>query len=113
MDKKPRTRLVTNLQLHMICDDSVDYPWSVEIKPDGSVYMRYIGYLPLDVPREQHYDSLSAAPKWVDDRVTVLYMMPPDPHESVVFGVGRRINERKFWVVPPRGFYGMHTGGQS
>jgi hypothetical protein len=92
--------------LRMVCDDELDYPWRVTMQPCGAVHLSYIGYLPIDGPRAQSYNTIEDAPSWVQDRVAVLNMLEPNPHTSKVFGVGRRINGSVYWVVPPRGIYG-------
>lgn len=76
-----------------------DVIWRIEEFSDGKVQSMYIGFAPIDSKRILDYNSSSELPEWVKDRVAVLRMLPCDPTNSVVFGVGRRISEHVFWVV--------------
>ena len=89
------------MQLRMICNVDEDYVWRVMFTPDNSIYMTYIGFSPIDSSREYRYDTYDDAPEWVKDRLAVLNMMPPNPKDSPVFGVGRRIDPDTFWIVQP------------
>lgn len=84
---------------HMVCDPDADFIWRIEARIDGTVESMYIGFLPIDSSRVTHYDSGDDLPEWVKDRISVLRMLPPNSAESVVFGVGRRIDANIFWVV--------------
>jgi hypothetical protein len=89
--------------LQMICDPEQDVVWRVAFHANGSLNMSYIGY----VKRRPHdyevreYSSIDKTPEWVKDKLAVLNMMPPNPNESVVYGVGRRVDHRTFWIVEP------------
>lgn len=85
--------------LAAVCEPESDMVWRLEEKEDGSVEAIYIGFGPIDSDRIKLYANFGSLPEWMQDRVAVLRMMPCDPHESVVFGVGRRIAEETFWVV--------------
>lgn len=85
--------------LKMICAPESDYVWRVHIKSDTSVEVKYIGYNPIDGKRSTVYATFDMIPDWMQGRIAVLRMMPPDPQESVVFGVGRRVSEDVYWVV--------------
>jgi hypothetical protein len=86
---------------HMICEPYEDYIWRVSFEKNGAIDVRYIGYCPIDTPRREVYRTFESLPEWMKDRLAVLNMMPPDPLSSVVFGVGRRIDETTWWVVEP------------
>lgn len=73
--------------------------WRVEEFSNGSVQSMYIGLSPIDSERIVTYNSVLEIPEWINDRMAVLRMLPCDPTNSVVFGVGRRISEYVFWVV--------------
>lgn len=85
--------------LSMICTPESDYVWRVHMLPRGRVEIKYIGYNPIDEERTKVYSTFEEIPEWIRGRVAVLQMMPADPQESVVFGVGRRVSEDVYWVV--------------
>ena len=85
--------------MQMVCDPDADFIWRIEERNDGTVESMYIGFLPIDSSRVTHYNSGNDLPEWIKDRIAVLRMMPPKSTESVVFGVGRRIDTNIFWVV--------------
>ena len=87
--------------LKMVCEPYEDYIWRIQVQPEGHITMSYIGYCPIDTPRIASYSSLEKLPEWIKDRIAVLNMMPPNPTDSIVFGVGRRVNEETWWVVEP------------
>jgi hypothetical protein len=86
--------------LKMICDPLTDRIWRVA-QSEGLVTISYIGFVKMKGERIKEYSTLDKAPNWIQDRVAVLRMMPKDPNTSIVFGVGRRIDETTFWVVAP------------
>ena len=87
------------MQGYPICPPEDDHIWRVAIDVDGGVSTEYIGLCPVDSRATTHYSTLSDAPEWIQDRVAVLRMMPPDPNTSAVRGVGRRVDEDTFWVL--------------
>jgi hypothetical protein len=87
--------------LYMLCDPAQDYVWRVEFLADIDIHVEYIGNLPIDGDRSIHYHTFDTLPEWIKDRIAVLNMLPPDPNESVVYGVGRRVNEVAYWIVQP------------
>jgi len=86
--------------LRMICDPNTDRIWRVS-EDDGQITVSYIGFVKMRGERIKYYSTLDTMPNWMQDRIAVLRMMPRDPNTSVVFGVGRRIDETTFWVVAP------------
>ena len=85
--------------LHMICDPEKDYIWRIELHEGGSVTSKYIGFCPIDEDRDIEYQDISDVPDWIQHRIAALRMMPPNPNDSVVYGVGRRVDESIYWVV--------------
>lgn len=86
--------------LRMICDPENDVVWRVTLgKPE--VRMSYIGYVKRHGYKTIEYSTLDTAPEWLKDRLAVLNMMPANPNESVVRGVGRRVDQNTFWIVEP------------
>jgi hypothetical protein len=83
----------------MICDPDKDFIWRIEECDDGTIDCMYIGFCPIDSERLKTYATSEELPEWIKDRVAVLRMMPADPNDSVVFGVGRRVSESIYWVV--------------
>lgn len=86
--------------LHMICDPEEDRIWRLSQTKNG-ILMSYIGFVKIESDVTKQYPTLDKAPDWVQDRVAVLRMMPKDPNTSVIFGVGRRIDETTFWIIQP------------
>lgn len=95
--------------LRMVCDEAVDMLWRIEKKPDEVYELMYLGHLPIDGPRVLQYSDYSKLPEWVKDRIAVLSMLKPHVYESMVYGVGRRVDTDTYWVVEPRGTNGSHT----
>lgn len=92
------TTLTPNMVLAMTTADT-DAFWRIEELSNGEVQSMYIGLGPIDSERIVMYNTTSDLPEWAKDRIAVLRMLPCDPTNSVVFGVGRRISEHIFWVV--------------
>jgi len=86
--------------LRMICDPDQDVVWRVTVG-DPEVRMSYIGYVKRYDYSAREYSTLDNAPEWVKHRLAVLNMMPANPNESVVRGVGRRVDHNTFWIVEP------------
>ena len=84
--------------LRMICDPEKDLVWRVSETKDG-IITQYIGLCPIDSARIETYKTWEDLPDWIQDRVAVLRMMPPDVNRSVIYNVGRRVAEDVFWVV--------------
>lgn len=84
---------------HPVCLPEDDGVWRVEIGKTGEVKMEYIGLYTIDYSVTRLYDTLEQSPDWVQDRIAILNMMPPDPNKSVVFNVGRRVDENTYWIV--------------
>lgn len=98
--------------LRMICDPDQDVVWRVVVEAEG-LSMAYIGYVKRTGPREYRYFPIDSAPEWVKHRLAVLNMMPQNPNDSVVVGVGRRINYDTFWIVEPGDIDDIDAGGKS
>jgi hypothetical protein len=98
-----------------MCNENEDYIWRVEVLSDGSVTMQYIGYCPIDTEKSLEYSSYEELPEWAKDRMAVLNMMPPYPNESVVWGVGRRIDATTWWIIeqPEERLRGNDTRSES
>lgn len=84
----------------MICDPEQDRIWRLS-QDERGVHLSYIGFVKIESYVTKHYSTLDKTPDWVQDRVAVLRMMPKDPNTSVIFGVGRRIDETTFWIIQP------------
>lgn len=85
--------------LMVVCAPESDYVWRVDLSDMRNIEFKYIGYNPIDSKRVTIYHTFEALPEWVQGRIAVLRMMPPDPTESAVFNVGRRVSETVYWVV--------------
>ena len=86
--------------LRMICEPESDVVWRVTLG-NPEVRMSYIGYVKRHSYKTIEYSTLDNAPEWVKNRIAVLNMMPANPNESVVRGVGRRVSYNTFWIVEP------------
>ena len=92
-------KLVT---ISMVCDEHIDKLWRLEGGPDDHWTLEYIGFTPSDWPQHMKFSSREEFPTWLEERVAVLSMLDTDPHNSIVFGVGRRISTYVYWVVEAR-----------
>jgi hypothetical protein len=92
----------------MVCDEAVDMLWRIEKGAFGVYELMYLGHLPIDSPGLLRYPTYDTLPEWVKDRLAVLSMLKPDVHESVVYGVGRRVAEDVYWIVEPRNLNGRN-----
>lgn len=77
-----------------------NYVYRVGVFPDG-VDVLCFGLEGVDSKLERHYDGIDDLPKWVQERLALLNMIPADPPTSTVEGVGRRISAHVYWVFAP------------
>jgi hypothetical protein len=59
-----------------------------------------IGMDTLDVSDDGSYTSVDALPEWMQKKIAVLMLTSAVPPTHPVDGVGRRIAENIFWLVP-------------
>jgi hypothetical protein len=78
-------------------DDNV---YRIGVFPDG-VDVLCFGLESVDSRLSGHYDDVYALPKWVQERLALLNMIPPTPPTSSVEGIGRRISAHVYWVFAP------------
>lgn len=78
-------------------DDNV---YRIGVFPDG-IDVVCFGLESVDSKLEGHYDRIDALPKWVQERLALLNMIPPTPPTSTVDGIGRRISAHVYWVFAP------------
>ena len=81
---------------HMIRDEPKTYRVSLNRK--GGVEVVCFDLENIDSELEGYYDSVSALPTWVQERVAVLAVCSPISPTPTVEGVGRRISENIYWV---------------
>ena len=79
---------------------SDDRVYRVGVFPDG-IDVICFGLESVDSTLEGHYDRLDLLPKWVQERLALLNMIPPTPPTCTVDGVGRRISAHVYWVFAP------------
>jgi len=72
--------------------------WRVEIKPSGAVELLHIGMEGRKYPNTTVYPTEDDVPEWVADRLSMLRMLTDSDPTSYVNGVGRRVNEKVFWI---------------
>jgi hypothetical protein len=73
--------------------------YRVEFDDKGHAHVESLCYaLDMDPLQEGVYESIEALPQWVQDRLHVLSTFSSKPPTIDVAGLGRRIEERIFWV---------------
>jgi hypothetical protein len=99
---------------------SIDYMWGVVANviaesgvSDNDIYricipygtrraeVMCIGLDSVDNELEGVYDDVDELPKWMQESVAVLSMLPIDKPNQQVAGVGRRIAENIYWAYKP------------
>jgi len=85
------------LYMATLNDDNV---YRIGVFPDG-VDVLCFGLESVDSRLSGHYDDVHALPKWVQERLALLNMIPPTPPTSTVEGIGRRISAHVYWVFAP------------
>lgn len=65
------------------------------------IEVMYLGMDSVDDLMSGVYDSVEQLPDWVQERLATLSMLSYEPPTELVKGVGRRINERTYWVEKP------------
>ena len=81
---------------HMIAECPKTYRISFSEK--GGIEVVCFDLENIDSELEGHYDSVSALPAWVQERVAVLAVCSPNPPTPTVDGIGRRISENVYWI---------------
>lgn len=82
---------------HLSMEDEKIY--RLELTPRGVVVTCY-GLDAVDSELKNYYSSVDDLPKWVQERLAVLYLLDPYKINDNVDKVGRRINRDVFWVYP-------------
>jgi len=99
---------------------SIDYMWGVVANviaesgvSDNDIYricipygtriaeVMCIGLDSVDNELEGVYDDVDELPKWMQESIAVLSMLPIDKPNQQVAGVGRRIAENIYWAYKP------------
>ena len=103
---KPRsfheTRLMSTVSARIRAQwtDKLEQVYRVFIHPaTGVVEVICLGIDSVDSAAEGTYDTLSQAPQWLQEKVSLLRMMKVDPPQTKVEGVGMRVDEDVFWVL--------------
>lgn len=109
-DRPPGRRVIN---MAMVCDEHVNRLWRLKGGRGDAWTMDYIGYTPCDPPTTIEFQSSSEFPEWLKRRVAVLSMLDTDPHHTIVWGVGRRVDTKVYWVVEPGDGHGDDAGDQS
>lgn len=82
---------------HLSMEDEKIY--RLELTPRGVVVTCY-GLDAVDSELKNYYSSVDDLPKWVQERLAVLYLLDPYKINDNVDKVGRRINRDVFWIYP-------------
>lgn len=89
----------------MTWGDSMVYRIQVVPGKDGGRVYNVVCFGVVFIDRwaewEGKYNSFDALPSWMQERLAVLNMLSYIPPTETIPGVGRRISEYVFWVVPP------------
>jgi hypothetical protein len=64
----------------------------------NSIKVQCIGMYCVDSMVDGSYSGMEELPQWMQEKVALLMMTSYIPPTIDVKGVGRRINERTFWV---------------
>tara|TARA_R110000782_G_scaffold171008_1_gene262724 strand:+ start:1213 stop:1491 length:279 start_codon:yes stop_codon:yes gene_type:complete len=76
-----------------------DNVYRVEIRYDaGDVEVTCIGMNCVDAEANGLYDLREPLPKWLEEKLAILMLCDPTPPTEPVEGIGRRVDERTFWV---------------
>ena len=65
---------------------------------ENSIKVQCIGMYCVDSMVDGSYSGMEELPQWMQEKVALLMMTSYIPPTIDVKGVGRRINERTFWV---------------
>jgi hypothetical protein len=77
-------------------DDDI---YRVDVEPPNHIEVVCFGIDKLDDTVEGVYDNINNLPIWMQERLSVLSMLPPNTAGmNDVKGVGRRITESIYWV---------------
>lgn len=82
----------------LLMDD--DKIYRVEIDDSKKVVVRCYGIDSIDSVLQPYYPSVDDLPKWVQERLAVLYLLNPYEINQDVEKVGRRISRTVFWIYP-------------
>ena len=87
------------MQLRMLQDMHDDDIYRINIAYPNRIELICFGMDKLDVGIEGVYDNINSLPNWIQERLSVLSMLPPSSTgDNDVDGIGRRISERVYWV---------------
>jgi hypothetical protein len=87
------------MQLRMLQDMHDDDIYRINIAYPNRIELICFGMDKLDVGIEGVYDNINSLPNWIQERLSVLSMLPPSSTgDNDVEGIGRRISERVYWV---------------
>lgn len=81
---------------NVVSDDRI---YRVDVEPPTKIEVICFGIDSLDDGVEGVYDNINDLPNWMQDRLSVLSMLPPNTSGgNDVEGIGRRITESVYWV---------------
>jgi len=70
----------------------------IDESKENSIEVQCIGMYCVDSEVVGSYSGVEKLPQWMQEKVALLMMTSYTPPTIDVKGVGRRINERTFWV---------------
>jgi hypothetical protein len=77
-------------------DDDI---YRVDVHPPTHIQVICFGIDRLDSTVEGVYDNINDLPNWMQERLSVLSMLPPNTSGgNDVKGIGRRITESIYWI---------------
>lgn len=77
-------------------DDDI---YRVDVEPPNHIEVICFGIDKLDSTVEGVYDNINDLPNWMQERLSVLSMLPPNTSGgNDVKGIGRRITESIYWI---------------
>ena len=74
----------------------------VEFSPDHQWQIEVTAFEldPDQFGLDNWYKSVDYMPKWIQDKLRKLQIMPSPPPEHNIDGIGRRMGANVFWVYP-------------
>jgi hypothetical protein len=83
----------------MLREEHNDDIYRVNVSPPTHIEVICFGIDKLDDTIEGVYDNINDLPNWMQERLSVLSMLPPNTSGgNDVEGIGRRITESIYWV---------------
>lgn len=104
-----RRMYLTQVQLKVIVSKMMqstpedDNIYRIDVAPPDKIEVLCFGMDRLDGDIQGVYSNVNELPNWMQERISVLSMLPPNTSGAHdVDGIGRRITESVYWVYAPK-----------